>query len=301
MHPHDLSTLVEHRRAWTLEKAELNLYETYQEAFEVPLSFTDPVLTSMISGKKIMHLPNKKPFEFVPGQALIMPSRERMKIDFPGANEAAPTRCLALVISDEFIRETTQQFNQSPPRLEPTDQWDLDDQNFHFTQSPDITGTLQRIITLFREDHVAKDFFATNALQELVLRIMQTQARHLLIDRCREFLTNHRLAYAVNYIRDHLDRPIKVEDLCEKACLSKSQFFRAFKQEFGITPVDFVNRERIERAKRILAHPHKTVTDTCFECGFNSLSYFSRVFRKWAHCSPGQFQQRLHAQNALMD
>lgn len=289
----ELTPQVEHRRAWTLAQAELNLYETSAEAFQVPLTFNDTVMTSMIVGKKIMHLRDQDPFEFLPGQALIMPAGEQMSIDFPEATLDAPTQCMALTISTDFIRETLETFNHYLPRLEQQDQWNLNDENYHFSQSQDLYQTLRRLLQIFREDHVAKDYFAINALQELLLRVMQTQARHLLIDHCESFSSHHRLAFAVSYIREHLDQAIQVEKLCEKACLSKAQFYRAFKQEFGLSPVDFVNRERIRRAQHILSEPGKTASDACYACGFNSLSYFNRIFKRWTGYSPTQYQKQL--------
>ena len=288
---------VEHRRAWTLPQAELNLYETSAEAYRVPLQFSETVMTSMLTGKKIMHLKGHAPFEFRPGQALIMPAEEEMEIDFPEASLDTPTQCLALTIDQQFIRESLEQFNHYMPRLEQQDQWELSSHNYHFTQSGELTQTLRRLMQIFREDHVAKDFFAANTLRELLLRVMQTQARHLLLENYQQMSSQNRLAYAVEYIQQHLDQAIQVEKLCEKACLSKAQFFRAFKQEFGLSPIDFVNRERVKRAKRILAQPDKTASDACYLCGFNSLSYFNRMFKRWVGMAPSRYQKQLRGES----
>ena len=291
----EIIPLVESRHAWTLGSAELNLYETSAEAYRVPLSFSDTVVTSMIMGRKVMHLDGKTPFEFVPGEALLMPGQELMQIDFPDAKLDEPTKCLALTISSDFIRETLDQFTAMMPRLEENGQWEWYDRNFHFTQSADVSHTLHRIAHIFREDHVAKDHFAESALQELLLRVMQTRARHLLIHQCTAFSSHHRLAFAVEYIRGHLDQQIRIDKLCDKACLSRAQFYRAFKQEFGLSPVDFVNKERVKRAQKILNLPGKSITDACYESGFNSLSYFNRVFKRWTGVAPSRYLVGLHA------
>lgn len=287
---------VEHRRAWTLAQAELNLYDTSAEAYRVPLQFSETVLTSMITGKKVMHLGGHDPFEFLPGQALIMPADENMEIDFPEATLETPTQCLALTLDRQFIEESLEQFNHYMPKLESADEWGLNQQNYHFSQSGELTQTLRRLMQIFREDHVAKDYFAANTLQELLLRIMQTQARHLLLENYQQMSSQNRLACAVEYIQQHLDQAIQVEKLCEKASLSKAQFFRAFKQEFGLSPIDFVNRERIKRARRMLAKPDLTPTDACYACGFNSLSYFNRTFKKWTGMSPSRFKKQLRGE-----
>ena len=285
--------LVEDRTAWTLGKAELSLYETSAESYMIPLTFGDTVMTSMITGRKVMHLKEKNPFEFVPGEALLMPANTLMEIDFPEADLDRPTKCLALTISSDFIKDTLQRFTEVIPRLEENGEWELYDQNYHFTKAEAVDQTLKRIMHIFCEDHVAKDHFAESALQELLLRVMQTRARHLLIDHCGQFSSHHRLAFAIEYIRQNLDTQIRVDKLCDKACLSRAQFYRAFKQEFGLSPVDFVNQERVKRAQRILADKKKTITDACFESGFNSLSYFNRVFKKWVGVAPSRFVQGL--------
>ncbi|MEM6262759.1 MAG: AraC family transcriptional regulator [Bacteroidota bacterium] len=291
MPSHLSNPIVEHRRAWTLQQAELNLYHTSLVAERFALQFGNTVITSMISGKKVMHLPGEESFEFLPGQSLIMAAGTPMHIDFPEATVQAPTQCLALTISSEFIRQTTDHLNHFVPKVEDGDQWEFQDHNFHFSQSQGVSSTLSRIIQIFQENHLAKDYFALNALQELLLRIMQTQARKLLVQNCEQHATSHRLAYVVKYIHEHLTESIDVKVLANKACLSRAQFYRAFKQELGLSPVDFINRERVERAKQLLINASYSATDVCYACGFNSLSYFDRVFKKWVGISPSRYQR----------
>jgi AraC-like DNA-binding protein len=199
---------------------------------------------------------------------------------------------LALIISPECIQHTLDVLNERYPRLEPPDQWQLNQDNYHFTHNQGITHTLDRLIYYFTEDHPDKDIFIEHALQELLLRLMQTQARHLLIGRSATYASSHRIAFAVQYIREHLHEDISIEDLCQKACLSRPHFFRCFKNELGFTPTDFINRSRIERAKQQLRQPGMSITDVCYAVGFNSLSYFNRVFKKITGLSPQQYQKK---------
>ena len=98
-----LETLVENRTVYTLRHSELNIFETYKQAEKVELQFNEPILASMLRGKKIMHLRDKPGFGFYPGESIILPSNELMHIDFPEATEQNPTQCLALRMSKEKI------------------------------------------------------------------------------------------------------------------------------------------------------------------------------------------------------
>lgn len=288
-----LDTLVENKLTLSHDEAELHLYETFQPANLIQLRFNAPVMTSMLSGRKVMHLREMAPFDYQPGESLLLPSDRLMQIDFPDATLSEPTRCLALTISDDFIRETISQLNEQVPRAETIDQWRLDTDNYLVQNDPEISSLTDKLLRLFRENNAFRPFFIKNTLQELIVRLSQKQVRAGLFGQTHQHVTTNRLAYVVQYIRENLPRALSVEELCEKACLSKSHFFRLFKSELGVSPAQFILTERIRRAKAILRNPAKTVTDACYESGFNSVTHFSNAFRSIEHICPRQFKRQL--------
>jgi AraC-like DNA-binding protein len=283
-----LETMVENRTIYSLDQAELNIYETRQQAEKVELQFGDPVLASMLTGKKVMHLRQDNIFDFFPGESVILPADELMRIDFPEATHDAPTQCLALALSSDHINKTVDFLNETTPKAEDGSEWSFIDYNFHFTNDIAIHQIIGRLIFLFTENHPSKGLFADYMLKELIIRLMQTQARRLLIDHSSLNEDTNRLAYIINFIRRNLHESLTVEQLSRKACMSQSHFFRCFKNEFGFSPVDFINKERIRMAADLLKNPRKSVTDACFESGF--ISYFTRLFKRYTQMTPKQYQ-----------
>jgi AraC-like DNA-binding protein len=126
---------------------------------------------------------------------------------------------------------------------------------------------------------------------------MQTQARSVILDNYGRYLTTHRFAAVVEYIKDHLTEALTIERLSAVAYMSQSHFFRSFKQEFGISPMEYIIQERLELAKRYLAAPTATVTDACFRSGFNSINYFCTLFKKHEGISPKAYRQAIILSN----
>lgn len=276
---------VEHRTAHNADHAVLNVYETRRHAYQFDLVFDNPVIVSMIQGKKVMHLRSKEPFEFRPGETVVMPASELMYIDFPEATQEFPTQCMALEISSGFVRQTLAWLNENFPRLD-RDEWEWTPDNFHLLNNVRVQEDLNKLIRVMVENDWARQLRATNTTRELIAALLQTQARHTLLENADALSTKNRIAHVITYIRAHLERDLSVCELAEKACLSRAQFFRHFSREMGETPTRFINRERIRKAKRLMLMQGRPPGEAGLSSGFSSENYFSRVFKQFEKKSP---------------
>lgn len=82
---------------------------------------------------------------------------------------------------------------------------------------------------------------------------------------------------------------ITLDELAAACGLSPNYFCRYFKEIVGQTPIEYITVYRIEAACEMLAGGEKNVTDVCFSCGFNDLSYFIHVFKKHMGVSPREY------------
>ena len=103
--------------------------------------------------------------------------------------------------------------------------------------------------------------------------------------------SNRRLLRA----RDAMDRsyaePLDVPALSRIAGVSEAHFIRTFRATFGETPHRYLQRRRVERSMFLLRESDRSVTDICFDVGFNSLGTFSRTFREIVGVSPVNYRK----------
>ena len=100
-----------------------------------------------------------------------------------------------------------------------------------------------------------------------------------------------RIDRVIDYLREHLDKPLKLEDLAKVACLTEYHFHRVFGAMTGETLNDFTNRLRLEKAARLLRYSEQSLTEIALDCGFSSSATFSRAFRSGYDTSPSQFRK----------
>jgi AraC-like DNA-binding protein len=96
--------------------------------------------------------------------------------------------------------------------------------------------------------------------------------------------------------RDLMDRqfaePLDLDRLALESGFSKFHFARSFKETYGETPVQYLTRRRVERAKDLLRHANLTVTEVCMLVGFSSLGSFSSRFTELVGMSPSAYLRR---------
>jgi AraC-like DNA-binding protein len=102
-----------------------------------------------------------------------------------------------------------------------------------------------------------------------------------------------RLSRAREFMDDCFAQPLDLEAISREACFSSFHFLRLFKEKFNTTPYQYLTRRRIERAKELLVSSGLSVTDICFEVGFESLGSFSSLFRKHVGQAPIKYRARM--------
>ena len=94
------------------------------------------------------------------------------------------------------------------------------------------------------------------------------------------------------YISLHYGEKLALEDIAAAGHVSRSKCCQIFRRFMGQTPIEYVNTYRLKRSRDLLLETEKSVTEIALACGFNHLSYFSRIFFQAFGATPSEFRAR---------
>ena len=100
--------------------------------------------------------------------------------------------------------------------------------------------------------------------------------------------TQVRIQQMLEYIYTHYADPVTLDDIAKAASISRSEAGRCFNTYLGCSPVDTLIQYRLQTAYRLLGDATLTLQEISRACGFNSVNYFSRQFRRTYGYAPGQ-------------
>lgn len=100
-----------------------------------------------------------------------------------------------------------------------------------------------------------------------------------------------RMHQIYKFVEANFQKPIKIIEIARVVSLSEAAFCRYFKKSTKLTYTDFVNQYRVNHAKKLLMQ-NANVTEACYDTGFESLSYFNKIFKKITGENPSAYRKR---------
>lgn len=187
---------------------------------------------------------------------------------------------LQIRLADGFLRQVaTQTLERDGDALELTP-------IFH-TRNPHIEAVgLMLLGELQREtagDRLYVDSLANLLAVQLLREYATTQPQLPIYE---GGLPQWQLRQVLAYIDANLEADIKLADLAQLLDLSPFHFSRLFKQSLGVSPYQYLIRQRVERAKLLLRQTGDRITDIAFQCGFSSHSHLTKQFRQVTGVTP---------------
>ena len=108
-----------------------------------------------------------------------------------------------------------------------------------------------------------------------------------------ELEDNNRINVIFNFVKNEFKRNITLEEIANLVSLTVPAFCRYFKKTTGKTFVQFVNEYRLVHAAKLLHQKQISITDVCFESGYNNFSHFNKQFKKFTGKSPSVYRNEI--------
>ena len=128
-------------------------------------------------------------------------------------------------------------------------------------------------------------------LKELIIRLLQTEAKHSILHATSDTCNNNRMAHVVDYIKKNITHKLTIKELADKAFMSPSHFHRRFKDYVGQSPVAFILHERIRFSIKLMMNSTLSLHEIATLAGFNTPAYFTRQFKRIMRVSPNAYRK----------
>ena len=161
----------------------------------------------------------------------------------------------------------------------------------HF-ESVEVSSCLRNILREMEQKNTGYEDICQAYMEILIIRLMRSI--DLSVPTAPQLGSGNRQCATVKrYIDLHFKEALTLEHLAEEAHMNKFYLSHAFKREYGISPINYMNTRRIEESKYLLAETDLSLSQIAQLLGFSSLSYFSQAFRRTQFVSPREFRQNL--------
>jgi AraC-like DNA-binding protein len=199
-----------------------------------------------------------------------------------------PYKKYVLHIKEDFLDKT---FAQMPELGAIQDLFNAARQGIYFYgNSKEALGTALKNIFQLAD---FEQFMAILALLQSMAKSAEKDTLHANpIGQHYNLKEQQRLKVVYAYIEEHFHEKMDILQMARLTHLTHAGFCRYFKKMTLMTFTEFVNQYRVNQAKKLLLLDN-TVTEVCFQCGFESHSYFNRIFKKVTGLNPMQFKKNL--------
>jgi AraC-like DNA-binding protein len=155
-----------------------------------------------------------------------------------------------------------------------------------------ILDSITKIFSLWNEEPYGYELETRNYLGSIWLNVIR-EMKEKIKDSTPAFSHDEeRVKLAMQYIHKHYAENISLNDIAMTANISKSECCRSFKRILRATPFEYLMEYRTLKASELLLKSKKSISTIAFDVGFNGISYFGKVFKKYLDCTPSEYRNK---------
>jgi AraC family transcriptional regulator len=200
-------------------------------------------------------------------------------------HNSRPQETLQLYLHPRFVQQTAEkcQLNHGQQAIEP--QVGVRDEQLGYLAIS--------LLSELKEENVLGRLYADSVASVIAVQLVRRYSCLKEVRISKGGMAPQKLRRAIEYISDQLEQEgeIALALVAEEVGMSYYHFSRAFKQSMGLSPINYITRERMERAKRLLAETELPIAEIALRAGFSSQSHFTTSFRRLAGVTPSAFRR----------
>ena len=157
------------------------------------------------------------------------------------------------------------------------------------------SSAIEKLIEFFThaQQNATGNPFVELGLKELTVILKQIKEQRDLQPSVSTQQQKHPLSKVTDYIQKNLHENITIETLAQIAHISKPSLYRYFKEAYSLSPIDFINHERLTYAVKLMDSSPKNIQVIAQEVGFNNASYFIKLFHQRFGVTPKQYAKQI--------
>lgn len=154
--------------------------------------------------------------------------------------------------------------------------------------TPEICTLVRTVCTNYEASAYGFELYTKQALiQIFYLLIKDSKTTSLPLQSNKSLLIKNTL----DYIENNYAEPISLQDMADSIHISKEYLCRIFHMMSDASPVEYLNRYRIKQSTALLLYTNRGISDISLSCGFNSSSYFNKLFLRYMGCTPSEYRR----------
>jgi len=155
-----------------------------------------------------------------------------------------------------------------------------------------ILNYIKKIFTLWHEKPYGYELEIKNYLGNLWLNIIREVKEEIKESESAVSNDEERVKLALQYIHEHYAENISLDNIAMMANISKSECCRSFNRVLRVTPFEYLLEYRALKASELLLKSKNSISNIALEVGFNGISYFGKVFKKYMNCTPSEYRNK---------
>jgi len=169
--------------------------------------------------------------------------------------------------------------------------------NYIFWEKPEsrqaVAECIRDICDEARRKESGYELAVNLLIKKILLLLIRGDTRGLLANQDR--VERIRLKPVLDYVDGNIGGKISVEEACRLANMSYYYFVKFFKKTMGISFTEYVNFRKIKRAEQLLLTRDLSISEVGDQTGMPNMAHFYKMFKRFNHCSPKEFQRRMLA------